>query len=54
MRFGGKFDDRLDLVSFANIGFRERAIGLDPGYGVVASESSNSKIEKFVVPMYRG
>jgi hypothetical protein len=54
MRFGGKFDDRLDLVSFANIGFRERSIGLDPGYGVVASESSNSKIEKFVVPMYRG
>ena len=54
VRFGGKFDDRLDLVRFANIGYREKAIGLNPGYGVIASESSNTKIEKFVVPMYRG
>ncbi len=55
VRFGGKFSDsRLRLLDFENVGYRDKSAAMKPGFGIVASSSSNSKQERFVVPMYRG
>lgn len=54
VRLGGRFSDNLKLLKFENIGYRDKNVVLKPGVGIVSSEGSNSKIEKFVVPMYRG
>ena len=55
VRFGGRLNDsKQKMFEFANVSFRDVGKSLKPGIGIIPSEDKQAKIEKIVVPMYRG
>ena len=53
IRFGGRMSDQ-SVFAFDNVKYQDQDKTMKPGIGIIPSDDKQARLEKLIIPMYRG